>query len=165
MDSLDTIKFIGHQHAFLTDIMEQINFCYSFKVWYTLLHHGASWASMTWCHLKLSFWNSQMMINAATTFMLTVISLYVYCQCISKSEDFFVRLPWITAGWLVLHLSGILIVINYASLLTREGRKTFRIVHDIVNCCNDSDIIQSVNWFFLKKIQNMIWFNSFAIWI
>lgn len=33
-DSIDTTKFIGRQHSSLTDIMDQINFCYSFQVLY-----------------------------------------------------------------------------------------------------------------------------------
>lgn len=31
-DSIDVIKFIGRQHAFLTDITDQLNVCYSFQV-------------------------------------------------------------------------------------------------------------------------------------
>lgn len=31
-DSIDVIKFVGRQHAFLTDIMDQLNYCYGFQV-------------------------------------------------------------------------------------------------------------------------------------
>lgn len=36
-DSINFVKFTGRQHSFLTGIMDQINFCYSFQVRYCLL--------------------------------------------------------------------------------------------------------------------------------
>lgn len=31
-NSIDVVKFVGRQHAFLTDIMDQLNVCYAFQV-------------------------------------------------------------------------------------------------------------------------------------
>lgn len=31
-ESVKFIKYIGHQHGFLTDIMDLVNVCYSFQV-------------------------------------------------------------------------------------------------------------------------------------
>lgn len=39
--SIETIQFIGQQHAFLTDITKQLNICYTFKVW-----HFVDWIEM-----------------------------------------------------------------------------------------------------------------------
>lgn len=31
-DLIETIKLVGRQHSFLTGIVDQLNFCYSFQV-------------------------------------------------------------------------------------------------------------------------------------
>lgn len=35
-DSIETIKIIGRQHAFLIEIIEQLNVCYSYQVCYSM---------------------------------------------------------------------------------------------------------------------------------
>lgn len=36
-DLIGMIKFIGQQHAFLTDITDQLNICYAFQVWNSVI--------------------------------------------------------------------------------------------------------------------------------
>lgn len=35
---VNSMKLFGHQHAHLTNIVDKLNFCYSFQVWYHFIH-------------------------------------------------------------------------------------------------------------------------------
>lgn len=43
VDSNEIIKFIGRQHGVLTDIMDQLNFCYSLQVKRFLFNFMPNW--------------------------------------------------------------------------------------------------------------------------
>lgn len=38
IDSMDSINFIGYQHGYLTTIVDELNFCYSFQVLFFFIH-------------------------------------------------------------------------------------------------------------------------------
>lgn len=40
-DSITTIKMVGRQHSLLTGIMDQINVCFSFQVWYKFIEQNS----------------------------------------------------------------------------------------------------------------------------
>lgn len=112
------------------------------------------------------------MISTAATFIATIMSFYGYCHLILQREQYFENTTWINSGWLMLYISGTFMVIYYCSSLANEvnihwidkmiqivsiliynastflfcsqGKQTFRIVYDIINCCNDPDVIHMV---------------------
>lgn len=116
------------------------------------------------------------MISISATFIIIVLSLYVYCATILYPGEEPATLLWIYTAWILLHSTVTLMIIHHSSLLTREvilqsifirhyniwyrffsylcikhfyfgdlqGRRTFRIVDEIINCCNDSELMQSV---------------------
>lgn len=55
-ESIDVIKFIGRQHAFLTDITDQLNVCYGFQVWYSFELYWFHWKYLKGTFLH-RFWS------------------------------------------------------------------------------------------------------------
>lgn len=62
------------------------------------------------------------MISTATTFIVTIMSLYGYCHLILQREQYFENTTWIHLGWLMLYISSTFMVIHCCSSLTNEVR-------------------------------------------
>lgn len=60
------------------------------------------------------------MISTAATFILTVMSLFIYCQIALEQGKLFEKMQWYQSAWLTLYLCGTLMIIYYASMLTNE---------------------------------------------
>lgn len=131
----------------------------------------------------------QIMITTSMTFLMTVTTFYVYCHSILNPGQKVAIVLWIYTGWFMLYITGTLLIIYYSDSMMKEvnmfiihlqfginilcagaqsfysfihlqGRRTFQIVHDMINCCNDSELMQSVKKMF-KKFDD----NAFCIHI
>lgn len=123
------------------------------------------------------------MICISTAFINIVTTLYTYCISISHPGKVVLNLSWVFELWFVMFTTGTLMIIYHSSLLTTEvikcirpfniwiimirknlnflqGRNTFKIVHDIQNCCNDLELMQSV---INSVIEN--WWMNIHSWI
>lgn len=65
------------------------------------------------------------MISTGTTFLLTIVTLDVYYQSVLHREHFFKTIPWVQTSWLMIYLTGTLIIIHHSSRLTNEVSFTF----------------------------------------
>lgn len=113
----------------------------------------------------------QIMISTAATFLYSVLTIYTYCKLIRKHDDyhFSQQLLWLQTAWLLYYSGGTCILIYHINLLSNEvnglwilktngklvfltsliinssqGKRTFHIVHDIINCCHDAELMLSV---------------------
>lgn len=118
------------------------------------------------------------MMSIAVTFIISVMALYVYCNQILYPGLDITALPLYYTGCLMLHITGTLTIIYHSSSLTKEvnsyssflislqfklsvffsfaqlqGKRTFRIGYDIINCCQDPKMMQTV-WV-IQKIQEL----------
>lgn len=115
-DSIDAIKLIGREHAFLTGTMDQMNFCYSFQVSFSrfmliILIDGLQ------SIFNVKF---QIMYSTACTFLLTIFMLYSICRYIFLPSDFYRQQSLIHSEWEMTYLCVVIMVIYNASRLTRE---------------------------------------------
>lgn len=95
------------------------------------------------------------------------MSTHAYCIYVLYPGQEIAILSWISTVWILFHSTGILMIIHHSSSLTMEvnkhnscvlsiipksnfpfvhlqGKRTFRIAHDIMNRSNDSELMQSV---------------------
>lgn len=66
------------------------------------------------------------MMSTAATFANIVMTLHVYCNSLLHPGQEISMIPWIYSVWLVVHMTGILIVIHHCSLLTKEVKTRIR---------------------------------------
>lgn len=107
------------------------------------------------------------MLSVAATFIRAILTAHSYSQIIlQRNRNYSIEVAFLQSDWFLLHLGTTLMIIYYSSLLTNEviwtnkhnesqsfkkhftfqGKRTFRIVHDVIICCEDSDVIQLVKW-------------------
>lgn len=62
------------------------------------------------------------MISTAATFIFAVLTLYTYCQLIRQHDETISEkiLLWIQTAWLIIFLSGTILIIHNVNLLTNE---------------------------------------------
>lgn len=117
---IEVIEFIGRQHAFLTDIIDQLNVCYGFQVWVYCLDYNI--LLFKWNYSKNSF-SIKLLVNVGAAFALAVQTIYGYCNVKMVS----VPTLCVQSVWLTLHMTIILMIIYYSCLLTSEVKNYNRI--------------------------------------
>lgn len=106
-----------------------------------------------------------MMVHTAATFVQSVLTFYSFYRYILQRDDFFKEILLTYFQWQLYYLALTITVIYTANLLTKEvkyskdflfdqnlmmisfssqGKRTFLILHDIINCCSDVDVPSSV---------------------
>lgn len=124
------------------------------------------------------------MIICGNSFLFCVLTLYTFYRHILQPNEYIEQVSTIHFMWIMFYMTMILTVIYYGSLIAREvlnetnrmkfypfilnipchfqGKRTSEVVHDIINRCHDSEIVQSVrklnSKFQKKKLSNEITF-------
>lgn len=92
--STKIIRFVGRQHSQLTGVMEQMNVCFTLQVTHSEMFDD-SWFTF----LSIFSMIIQMIVNAAYTFLFSILTLYtLYLYFIQRSDEleaiFFMHLTW-----------------------------------------------------------------------
>lgn len=116
-ESVNTIKFIGLQHSFLTDVIDQINNCYSLQVRKRSMNFQNSILGF---QQQFCFVCFQIVVNTAGSFIFSVLSLYTYFQYFIQKDEYFWVLSWKHVQWQILFLTTTLMAIHKASLVSEE---------------------------------------------
>ena len=122
-----------------------------------------------------------MLTNTTSTFVYAIYTFNECSQLIIHTHMVKVSKKLLQFSWLIIYMSLIIIIIYYSTKLTKEvkiskfesllknifrnwmlilskfqAKRTDRIVHDISNCCDNTDMTQSVkkNWFEKKRSVN-----------
>lgn len=111
----------------------------------------------------------QIMLSVASTFIHAILTAHSYSQFILQKENYAIEITLLQSGWFLLYSSITLVIFYCSSRLKDEviqipikiqankqnksqsfkknyfqGKRTFRLVHDVIICCDDSDVIQLV---------------------
>lgn len=92
-DSISAIKFIGRQHSQLVHIMDQINFCYSFQVWYICNLTSLVWAKYCVFSFELTIsLEKKPNSDAHTSVFLLLLGSITFWSIFSAKSKFLVNL-------------------------------------------------------------------------
>lgn len=84
------------------------------------------------------------MYNVGAAFVISVFTYYTLYRYIFKTTEFSHEMISIQVKWQTFYLSYTFIVIWISNMVKNEGMRTANIVHDIINCCDDTDLSISV---------------------
>lgn len=102
------------------------------------------------------------MVITAYTFIFSVITLHTFYRYVIQRNEEFKDLSWLHFQWQFFYLISMLLIIYTANLVTREGKTTSQIAHDIINQCHNSDVSLSVcAWAYKFAVQIQIWLFAY----
>lgn len=166
MKSMDTFhkgkaisfsKFIGRQYMLLNEIMENLNVCYSFQV--------QIYRQITLQQIFTFTILSQIMMIVAAVFIFSTSTLYTFYQYMIDQNEyseitFYLHLIAMISYSLhlfaIMHMGSVIklkVIFFYYDFKTQfitfqsifqQGKKTFEIVHKIINSSQNSDVNESV---------------------
>lgn len=114
-ESVKTIKFIGRQHSFLIDIMDNVNSCYSFQVfWFVILVFQLNSRKLERLIII------QVMFTTAYTFAYSVLGFYTCYRYIREKSELYKDQTWVHFKWQLYFLAIVLRVIYTAQQLSSE---------------------------------------------
>lgn len=82
----------------------------------------------------------QIMVLIAYAFMNKVISFYSFYRYAHEQTEFLQMVALIHLELEIFWSFLAIVVIKYATQVTKEGKKTSRIAHDIINRCHDPHV-------------------------
>lgn len=114
--SIDLVKFIGRQHSHLTNIMDQMNSCYSFQVFLSNILIPYIQYSL----VKNLFETLQMIINAASSFLFSLTTLYTLYRYTVQPNEMLGQLSFIHSVYQLMFLMSTIAIIYSSELVTSE---------------------------------------------
>lgn len=155
-DHISTIKFIGRQHCILTNIMDQINSCYSFQVW--------CFSKMFIIFVQISWvikYFIQIIVNAAIAVMFSVLTSYTFYRYVLQQNFDFEDISGEHFAYELLFITSTLASIYRSNRVSSEVN---RVVENNTN--NDSILTILINSFSTGTGNNIncIWNNEFMRW-
>lgn len=121
--SINTIKFVGRQHSFLTSIMDVINSFFTFQV--STVYFLIAWSSSTSNGVLFK----QIIANTTTTFVQTFLSYYILYAHLFKSNSLFETSWYAAISWCSTFISFTILAIHSATRVSSEVSIQFNQKH------------------------------------
>lgn len=113
----------------------------------------------------------QILVHVAITFIFTISTSYTFCQFVLQRDVITEGLSFVKLGWQMFYFGWNFIIVHFTSSLVKgvksmlwkiysiikmwiqlwivclftTGKNTLHVVHDIINWCDDSDLMVSVS--------------------
>lgn len=114
------IKFTGRLHELLTEIMENIDKCYSLQVMPSIPFSRTILSIILRLVCLRLGTNFQVIIIIGGTFTLTILTMYAFYRYHFESNDSFEQLAYSHLDWQIYYVLYTLFVIYGGSILTKE---------------------------------------------